>query len=69
MDPKKLFEAIQNLPELRRLEAEDFVRYLAEREREGKPTQGMDAIQWYLDHPLIIENVKAPTREELYQGR
>jgi hypothetical protein len=32
MDPKKLLEAIQKLSGVRRIEAEDFIRYLATRE-------------------------------------
>ncbi len=28
-----------------------------------------DAIAYYLDYPVIIPGVKAPSREELYAGR
>jgi hypothetical protein len=32
MDPRKLVEALEKLPALRRMEAEDFIRYLAARD-------------------------------------
>lgn len=31
--------------------------------------EGEDAIQYYLDNPIIIPNFKPPTREENYEGR
>ena len=36
------------------------------------PTNGdtpFDAIDYYLENPIIIPGVKAPTREEIYEGR
>jgi hypothetical protein len=40
------------------------VRILAE-----EIEQADDRIQYYLEHPLIVQDIKAPTRAELYQGR
>jgi len=28
-----------------------------------------DAIEYYLENPIIIPGIKAPTRDEIYEGR
>ncbi len=31
--------------------------------------EGEDAIEYYLNNPVIIPGIKAPTRDEIYEGR
>jgi hypothetical protein len=40
------------------------VRILAE-----ESPQAEDRIQHYLEHPIIVPDIKAPTRSELYRDR
>ena len=71
MGPKHLLKRIEQLPALQRMEAEDFIGYLASRtvanDRipvEDQPLR--NALDRLLEHPLGIENFKAPLRDEIY---
>jgi hypothetical protein len=69
MDPRKLLEKLERLSSLQRMEAEEFIRSLESRDKIASNGTAKDAIAQFLEHPVIVPDIKAPTREELYRER
>jgi hypothetical protein len=73
MDRRKLVEAIENLSEEQRKAIEQlllsFESHSGVTTKKSAQLPDRDAIPHYLDHPVVIDGIKAPTREELYRGR